>query len=250
MVRYRLTIEYDGTNYVGWQRQITGSSIQQELEDAVKAFCGENSLVQGAGRTDAGVHALGQVAHVDIKRKTDGNTVRNALNAHLWPQPISILKAEVVPNDFHARFSAQARSYVYVIINRRAPIAIQRHRAWHISRPLKSASMHEAAQRLIGKHDFSTFRASHCQAKSPIKTLTSIDVRQVGERIEIVTSAPSFLYHQVRNFVGTLKLVGEGKWDADDVSKALEACDRQKGGPTAPPGGLFLTQITYPPNTP
>jgi len=248
MTRYCLTIEYDGTNYVGWQRQKTGSSIQQELEDAVEAFCGERTLVQGAGRTDSGVHALGQVAHVDIIRETDGSTVRDALNAHLRPSPISVLKAQVVPNQFHARFSAQARSYSYRIINRKAPLTTERHFAWHVSTPLDTGSMQLAAQRLIGKHDFSTFRASHCQAKSPVKTLTKINVNRVGERIEIAASARSFLYHQVRNFVGTLRLVGEGKWTADDISDALKACDRKQGGPTAPPEGLFLTQITYPPN--
>ena len=248
MTRYLLTIEYEGTDYVGWQRQKTGSSIQQELENAVEAFCGERTLVQGAGRTDAGVHALGQVAHVDIIRETDGSTVRDALNAHLRPNPISVLEAQAVSNHFHARFSAQARSYSYRIINRRAPLTTKRHLAWHVSTHLDTDSMQLAAQRLIGKHDFSTFRASHCQAKSPVKTLTTINVNRVGERIEIATNAPSFLHHQVRNFVGTLRLVGEGKWTADDVSNALEACDRKEGGPTAPPEGLFLTQITYPPN--
>ena len=249
MTRYCLTIEYEGTNYIGWQRQKTGASIQQELEDAVEAFCGERTLVQGAGRTDAGVHALRQVAHVDIIRETDGNTVRDALNAHLRPNPISVLKAKAVSNQFHARFSAQARSYSYRIINRKARLTTERHLAWHVPTSLDTGLMQLAGQRLIGKHDFSTFRASHCQAKSPVKTLTTINVTRVGERIEITTSAPSFLYHQVRNFVGTLRLVGEGKWTADDVSNALEACDRKKGGPTAPPQGLFLTQITYPPNT-
>jgi len=248
MTRYCLTIEYEGTNYVGWQRQKTGASIQQELEEAVEAFCGEKTLVQGGGRTDSGVHALGQVAHVDIIRETVGSTVRDALNAHLRPSPISVLKAQAVSNQFHARFSAQARSYIYRIINRRAPLTTERHLAWHVSTPLDTGSMQLAAQRLIGKHDFSTFRASHCQAKSPVKTLTTINVNRVGELIEIAASAPSFLYHQVRNFVGTLRLVGEGKWTADDISDALEACDRKQGGPTAPPEGLFLTQITYPPN--
>ena len=248
MTRYCLTIEYEGTNYVGWQRQKTGASIQQELEEAVEAFCGEKTLVQGGGRTDSGVHALGQVAHVDIIRETVGSTVRDALNAHLRPSPISVLNAQVVPNQFHARFSAQARSYSYRIINRKAPLTTERHFAWHVSTPLDTGSMQLAAQRLIGKHDFSTFRASHCQAKSPVKTLTKINVNRVGERIEIAASARSFLYHQVRNFVGTLRLVGEGKWTADDISDALKACDRKQGGPTAPPEGLFLTQITYPPN--
>lgn len=248
MTRYHLVIEYDGTDYVGWQRQDNGPSIQEELERAVHAFCGETVVVQGAGRTDAGVHALGQAAHVDIHRDTDANTVRDALNAHLRPNPISVLQAVAVSEEFHARFSAQARSYRYRIINRRSPLATQRYLAWHVGVELDAGAMHEAAQRLIGKHDFSTFRASMCQAKTPVKTLTSLDVSRDGEVIDICASAPSFLHHQVRNFVGTLKLVGEGKWTADDISEALAARDRTKGGPTAPPEGLFLTEVTYPPN--
>ena len=249
MTRYYLVIEYDGTNYVGWQRQDNGPSIQEELEKAVFAFCGETVLVQGAGRTDAGVHALGQAAHVDIERDTDAKTVRDALNAHLRPNPISVLEATAVSDEFHARFSAQARSYLYRIINRRAPLATQRDFAWHVGVLLDAELMNEAAQQLIGKHDFSTFRASMCQAKSPVKTLTSLDVTREGDAINVRASAPSFLHHQVRNFVGTLKLVGEGKWTASDVSQALAARDRTKGGPTAPPEGLFLTSVTYPPNS-
>jgi tRNA pseudouridine38-40 synthase len=249
MTRYYLVIEYDGTDYVGWQRQDNGPSIQEELEKAVHGFCGETVAVQGAGRTDAGVHALGQAAHVDIERDTDANTVRDALNAHLRPNPISVLQVAAVSDDFHARFSAQARSYLYRIINRRAPTATQRHLTWHVGVNLDAQAMHEAAQRLIGKHDFSTFRASTCQAKSPIRTLTSLDVSRDGVVIDIRASAPSFLHHQVRNFVGTLKLVGEGKWTAENISEALAACDRTKGGQTAPPEGLFLTKVTYPPNS-
>jgi tRNA pseudouridine38-40 synthase len=205
--------------------------------------------VQGAGRTDAGVHALGQAAHVDIERDTDANTVRDALNAHLRPNPRSVLQADAVSDEFHARFSAEARSYLYRIINRRAPTATQRYLTWHVGVNLDALAMHEAAQRLIGKHDFSTFRASTCQAKSPIRTLTSLDVSRDGEVIDIRASAPSFLHHQVRNLVGTLKLVGEGKWTADNISEALAACDRSKGGQTAPPEGLFLTKVDYPPNS-
>jgi tRNA pseudouridine38-40 synthase len=249
MTRYYLVIEYDGTDYVGWQRQDNGPSIQEELEKAVHGFCGETVAVQGAGRTDAGVHALGQAAHVDIQRDTDANTVRDALNAHLRPNPISVLQVMAVSDEFHARFSAQARSYLYRIINRRAPTATQRYLTWHVGVNLDAEAMHEAAQRLIGKHDFSTFRASTCQAKSPIRTLTSLDVSRDGEVIDIHASAPSFLHHQVRNFVGTLKLVGEGKWTADNISEALAACDRTKGGQTAPPEGLFLTKVDYPPNS-
>ncbi|MBK19140.1 MAG: tRNA pseudouridine(38-40) synthase TruA [Rhodospirillaceae bacterium] len=248
MTRYYLKIEYDGTDFVGWQRQDNGPSIQEEIEKAVTGFCGETVVVQGAGRTDAGVHALGQVAHVDIERDTDSDTVRDALNAHLRPNPISILEVSQVSQDFHARFSAQSRSYLYRIVNRRAPLATERHFAWHIGIPLDADTMHQAAQRLIGKHDFSTFRASICQAKSPVKTLTSLDITRRGEEIEIQATAPSFLHHQVRNFVGTLKLVGEGKWTTEDVGDALAACDRTKGGPTAPPEGLYLTEVSYPPN--
>jgi tRNA pseudouridine38-40 synthase len=248
MTRYHLVIEYDGTDYVGWQRQDNGPSIQEELEKAVHAFCGETAVVQGAGRTDAGVHALGQAAHVDIERDTNANTVREALNAHLRPNPIAVLQAIAVSDDFHARFSAQARSYLYRIINRRAPTATQRYLTWHVGVNLDAQAMHEAAQRLIGKHDFSTFRATTCQAKSPIRTLNSLDVSRDGEVIDIRASATSFLHHQVRNFVGTLKLVGEGKWTADNISEALAACDRTKGGQTAPPEGLFLTKVAYPPN--
>ncbi|NKB19091.1 MAG: tRNA pseudouridine(38-40) synthase TruA [Alphaproteobacteria bacterium] len=248
MTRYYLVIEYDGTDYVGWQRQDNGPSIQEELEKAIQRFCGEIVTIQGAGRTDAGVHALGQAAHVDIERDTDANTVKDALNAHLRPHPIAVLQAAEVPDEFHARFSAQARSYIYRIINRRAPLTTQRHLAWHVGVTLDASAMHEAAQRLVGKHDFTTFRASVCQAKSPIRSMTSLDVTYEGDTIDIRASAPSFLHHQVRNFVGTLKLVGEGKWTADDVSNALAACDRTKAGQTAPPGGLFLTDVSYPPN--
>lgn len=250
MTRYCLVIEYDGTDYVGWQRQKNGPSIQKEIEKAVYAFCGEVVIVQGAGRTDAGVHALGQAAHIDIKRDTDINEVREALNAHLRPNPISVLEVILVPEEFHARFSAQSRSYLYRIVNRRAPLAAQRNFAWHVGVPLDVDSMNKAAQQLVGQHDFSTFRASRCQAKSPVKTLTSIEVIRYGQTIDIRTSAPSFLHHQVRNFVGTLKLVGEGKWTLEDVSKALDARDRRKGGPTAPSKGLFLTDVAYPMSSP
>lgn len=245
MTRYRLTLEYDGTPFVGWQRQANGPSVQQALEEAVTAFCGERAGVMGAGRTDAGVHALGQAAHVDIARKTDAETVRNALNFHLRPAPVIVLDAVPVGDDFHARFSATGRRYRYRILNRRAMPALERNRVWWLQVPLDAVAMHEAAQRLVGHHDFSTFRATVCQAKSPVKTLDRLDVMRHGDEISVEAAARSFLHHQVRNLVGTLKLVGEGKWSADDVARALEARDRVAGGPTAPAEGLYLIDVAY-----
>ncbi len=246
MTRYKLTIEYDGRPFVGWQRQTNGTSVQQSLEEAVQAFCGEKTRVYGAGRTDAGVHALGQVAHVDFSRKTDGGTVRDALNAHLRPAPVAVIQAQAVGDGFHARTSARQRNYLYRIANRRAPLALEDGRAWHVQMELDAASMHDAAQVLVGKHDFTTFRASQCQAKSPVKTLTAVEVERIGTEILFHVRARSFLHHQVRNIVGTLKLVGEGKWNEADVKAALEVCDRSSGGPTAPPDGLYLTRVDYP----
>ncbi len=246
MTRWKLIVEYDGTPFVGWQRQENGPSVQAALEDAVFAFCGERAVAQGAGRTDAGVHAAGQVAHVDIARETNGDTVRDALNFHLKPAPIAVLSAEAVGEDFHARFSAIGRAYRYRIVNRRAPLALALGRAWHLVQPLDAGRMHEAAQSLVGNHDFTSFRSSICQAPSPVKTLDRLDVARLGETIEIVAEARSFLHHQVRNMVGTLKLVGEGKWSAQDVTQALAARDRSKAGPTAPPEGLCLERVTYP----
>ena len=246
MTRYKLVIEYDGTNFVGWQRQTNGSSVQAALEDAVKGFCGEIITVYGAGRTDSGVHALAQVAHVDIDRDTTADTVRDALNAHLRPVPVSVLSATAVPDTFHARFSAIERVYRYRIINRRSPPAISHGQAWHVPVPLDTDAMDDAAQVLVGKHDFTTFRATLCQAKSPVKTLTSLKIVRREDDISIHARARSFLHHQVRNIVGTLKLVGEGKWTKADVVAALGACDRARGGPTAPAQGLYLTEVVYP----
>ena len=245
MTRYRLTIEYDGTPFVGWQRQANGMSVQQALEEAVTAFCGETVLVQGAGRTDAGVHAAGQVAHVDIARETDAETVVAAVNFHLRPAPVVVLDAAAVGDGFHARFSAVGRCYRYRILNRRPKPALDRDRVWWVPVPLDAAAMHAAAQLLVGKHDFTSFRAAACQAKSPVKTLDRLDVARDGDAIIVEAAAPSFLHHQVRNLVGTLKLVGEGKWTAADVADALAARDRMAGGPTAPAGGLYLVAVRY-----
>ena len=243
--RYRLTLEYDGSDFVGWQRQDNGRSIQQSIEEAIERFSGESVRVFGAGRTDAGVHALGQVAHFDLAKTTDAETVANALNAHLRPDPIAVLAAEAVDQDFDARISARMRAYEYLIVNRRAPLTVRHSRAWHVARPLDAAAMYEAAQTLVGNHDFSTFRANHCQAKSPVKTLDTLDVERMDDEIRVFARARSFLHHQVRNMVGTLELVGAGKWTADDVSVALAACDRRHGGPTAPADGLYLVAVGY-----
>lgn len=246
MTRYKLTVEYDGGPFVGWQRQENGLSIQQALEEAIHGFCGETVTVFGAGRTDAGVHAKGQVAHIDIEKPVTPDTVRDAINAHLRPHPIAVLAVEPAVDGFDARFSAIERSYLYRIVNRRAPLAIDRGHAWYVPAPLDTKAMIEGAERLVGRHDFSTFRASVCQARSPVKTLDALDVTRDGDDITIRARARSFLHHQIRNFAGTLKLVGEGKWTPDDVTAALEARDRARGGPTAPPDGLYLTSVRYP----
>jgi len=243
--RYKLTIEYDGTPFVGWQKQDNGRGVQDAIAEAIHGFCGERVTVAGAGRTDTGVHALGQVAHIDLARETDANTVRDALNFHLKPEPISILQAEEVDAEFDARFSATRRHYLYRIINRRAPLTVDRDLAWQVSVPLDAARMDEAAQMLVGNHDFTTFRASQCQAASPVKTLDALDVRREGEAIVIIARARSFLHSQVRSFAGTLKAVGEGKMTVRDVKLALEACDRSRCGPVAPPDGLYLMQVDY-----
>ncbi len=245
MTRYKLTLEYDGAGFVGWQRQDNGPSVQAALEAAVAGFCGEAVTAQGAGRTDAGVHALGQVAHIDLAKETDADTVRDALNAHLKPAAVAVLAAQVVDDDFHARFSALERAYRYRIVNRRAPLALDRGRAWFVPQPLDAAAMQAAASALIGKHDFTSFRASQCQAKSPVKTLDVLDVSRDGQELRIEARARSFLHHQVRNMVGTLKLVGEGKWTRAEVARALEARDRAAAGPTAPADGLYLVSVGY-----
>lgn len=245
MPRYRLTLEYDGTDYVGWQRQTNGPSIQAALESAIHAFCGETVTVTAAGRTDAGVHALGQVAHVDLAKDWDTDTVQGAVNQHLRPQPIAVLAAEAVDETFHARFSASERSYLYRIVCRRAPLTFDRGRAWHVGRDLDAEAMHKAAQVLVGRHDFSTFRDAQCQAKSPVKTLDALDVSRAGEVIELRTRARSFLHRQVRSMVGSLSHVGEGKWTGEDLKAALDARDRRACGVIAPPDGLYLVAVAY-----
>ena len=245
MPRFKLIIEYDGTPFVGWQVQDKGVSVQGAIAAAVAAFSGETVPVQGAGRTDAGVHALGQVAHVDLTKDWNVDNVRDALNFHLRPQPIAVLAAERVAADFDARFSATKRHYLYRVANRRADLALDVNRAWRIGRPLDAEAMHGAAQRLIGKHDFTTFRAAECQAKSPVKTLDRLDVTRSGEELHVTAVARSFLHHQVRSIVGSLVHVGEGKWSADDLTAALAARDRARCGQVAPPQGLYLVRVEY-----
>jgi tRNA pseudouridine38-40 synthase len=245
MPRYKLTLEYDGRPFRGWQRQSDGDSVQQALEDAVRSLCGEEVQVVGAGRTDAGVHATGQVAHLDLARTVTPETLRNALNHHLRPRPIAVLEAALVPDGFHARFSATARQYVYRIVNRRAPLTLEAGRAWQVPTPLDAEVMHEAAQRLIGRHDFTSFRSALCQAKSPVKTLDRLAVKRLGDRLEITALARSFLHHQVRNMVGTLKLIGEGRWPVERTEAVLAARDRAAAGPTAPACGLYLVRVDY-----
>jgi tRNA pseudouridine38-40 synthase len=245
MPRYKLTIEYDGGPFVGWQIQDNGPSVQGVLAQALEAFCGEKVSVQGAGRTDAGVHALGQVGHVDLARDWDEDTVRDALNAHLRPHPVAILKAEQVDDSFDARFSAVRRHYLYRMVNRRADLALERGRAWRIAQPLDLAAMQAAAERLVGRHDFTTFRNVECQAKSAVKTLDQLEVHRAGDDLKVVASARSFLHSQVRSMVGALALVGEGKWTADDVSTALAKRDRAACAPVAPPDGLYLVKVDY-----
>jgi len=245
MPRYRIVIEYDGGPFVGWQRQANGPSVQHALEEAVRAFSGENVVVKGAGRTDAGVHALGQVAHFDLERERGTDTIRDAVNAHLRPQPITVISAEEVAADFDARFSAKRRHYLYRISDRRAPPALDRGRVWWVMQPLAADAMHEAAQALIGQHDFTTFRSAECQAKSPVKTLDRLDVSRDGNEVIVRADARSFLHNQVRSMVGALKKVGEGKWPVGAVGEALEARDRSRSGPVAPPDGLYLVAVDY-----
>jgi len=245
MPRYRLTIEYDGAPFVGWQRQAEGASVQGVLENAIEKLSGARVTVHGAGRTDAGVHALGQVAHFDLDKEFTPDKVRDALNHHVRPSPVVVLDAAAVTEDFHARFSACQRHYLFRILNRRAPSALDAGKVWHVPVKLDADAMHHAAQGLVGSHDFTTFRATECQAQSPVKTLDRIDVSRRGEEIHITTNARSFLHHQVRSFVGSLKLVGEGKWNAHDLEVALEARDRSACGPVCPPDGLYLVNVEY-----
>ena len=253
--RYKFTIEYIGTDYYGWQIQPDHPTIQGSIQTAIKNFCDQDVEVQSAGRTDAGVHAWAQIAHADFenfKTPMEPFEITKAINAHLRDEPISIIHTDIADEDFHARFSAKNKLYVYRILNRQAPPAIDQDRLWHIKRPLNVSAMQDAAQSLIGQHDFSTFRDSQCQAKNPVRTLDRLSVTaheydpHGGVEIRIEAEAMSFLHHMVRNIAGTLTLIGEGKWSAADLTKALEACDRTKGGQTAPAHGLYLKRIDYP----
>jgi tRNA pseudouridine38-40 synthase len=246
LTRFALTVEFDGRPFMGWQRQDHGPSVQQAIEDAAFAVTGERVAVHAAGRTDAGVHGLGMRAHLDIAKPLTAFRLGEALNALLRPNPVAILDCTEVPDDFHARFSCLARHYEYRIITRRAPLTWENGLAWRIPQPLDAEAMHEAAQLLVGRHDFTTFRAVHCQSASPVKSLDRLDVVRDGERLSIYASARSFLHHQVRSMVGCLALVGQGKWTAADLRDALEARDRARLGLNAPPDGLFFVRADYP----
>ncbi len=245
MPRYKLVIEYDGTPFVGWQFQANGLSVQGCIEEALLRFTGEQVRIQGAGRTDTGVHATHQVAHVDLAKDWRTDTVRDALNAHLKPEPIAVLAVSQVDGSFNARMSAVKRHYVYRLVTRRAPLALDVHRAWHVKWQLDAQAMHDAAQVLVGKHDFTTFRAAECQSASPVKTLDRLDVERTGDEIRVFASARSFLHHQVRSFVGCLQQVGSGRWTRGDLRDALESRDRSRCAPLAPPCGLYLCGVDY-----
>ena len=245
--RYKAVVEYDGTTLLGWQKQLDGPSAQEFLEKAIFDFCGQNTEVYGAGRTDAGVHALAQVAHFDLNSPIDTFRIREAMNAHLreLEAPVSVLSIKAVDDDFNARFSAQGRSYIYRITNRRSPLILDKYRSWWVYVPLDVEKMRQAAEYLLGHHDFSSFRASKCQAKSPLKTLDVFEITQKDEEITCYVKAKSFLHHQVRNMVGTLKMVGDGHLNPEDIKSILEAKDRSAAGPTAPAHGLYLKEIFY-----
>ena len=245
MPRYRITVEYDGGPFCGWQMQDNGPSVQAALVEAVHKLASEHVQVFGAGRTDAGVHALGQVAHFDLYSRWRVDKIRDGLNFHLKPQPVAVLEAEETDDEFHARFSATGRHYLYKLIARRSPLTVDRGHAWRVSKPLDVAAMHEAGQVLCGTHDFTTFRSAHCQAKSPVKSIDKVSVTQVGQTIWIEVSARSFLHNQVRSIAGSLKMVGEGAWSQGDMKDALEAADRSRCGPVAPPDGLYLVAVDY-----
>jgi tRNA pseudouridine38-40 synthase len=245
MPRYRVTLEYDGTPFVGWQVQAGGLSVQGRLAEAIRRFAGETVMPRGAGRTDAGVHALGQVAHFDLSREWPLHTVRAAINFHLKPEPVAVLDCAIVPESFDARFSATARHYRYRILSRPAHPVLDRDRAWWVPQPLDAAAMRDAGQALVGRHDFTTFRAASCQSRSPVKTLDRLAVTAAGDEVVIEASARSFLHNQVRSMVGSLKLVGEGKWSVADVAGALAAKDRSACGPVAPARGLYLVRVDY-----
>ncbi len=245
MQRYRLILEFDGAPFVGWQRQDNGLSVQGALEEAIFRFCGERATAHSAGRTDAGVHALAMTAHVDLEKDVDPGIIRDAVNHHLRPAPIAIIAADRADPDFHARFSATQRHYRYRIANRRAPLTLDAGRLWRLSPPLDADAMREAAQVLVGKHDFTTFRASTCQATTPVKTLSSISATRCGDEVRIETSARSFLHHQVRSMVGSLVEVGVGRWSAADFADAFRAADRQRCGQVAPADGLYFLRADY-----
>ncbi len=246
MTRWALKLEYDGTGFVGWQRQATGPSIQSALEEAAAGLAGGPVAATAAGRTDAGVHATGQVAHLDLARAMTPEQLVAALNYHLKPHPIAVLQAAAVAPSWNARFTAIGRAYLYRVLNRPARPALLAHRAWHLPRPLDVGAMQRAGAHLLGRHDFTSFRAAACQASSPLRTLDRLDVTRAGEEVHVIAEARSFLHHQVRNIVGTLRLVGEGRWQPDDVAAALAARNRAAAGPTAPPDGLYLTGVRYP----
>lgn len=246
MTRFALTLEFDGTPFQGLQRQKHGPSVQQSVEEAAEAVTGEEVRLHSAGRTDTGVHALAMRSHIDIEKNIEPFRLMEALNAHLRPDPIAVTHCEIVPDDWHARFSCIGRSYVYRIANRRPPLTLHINRAWQVPQELDHKAMHRAAQSLVGQHDFTTFRSVHCQAQSPIKTLDRLDVERDGEEIRIHAEARSFLHHQVRSMVGCLKLVGQGIWREEQVGDALAAKDRQELGLNAPPHGLYFVKATYP----
>ncbi|CDO34723.1 MULTISPECIES: tRNA pseudouridine(38-40) synthase TruA [Novosphingobium] len=246
MTRYALTLEFDGGPFMGLQRQAHGPSVQQSVEDAVHAITGETAIMHAAGRTDAGVHALAMQAHVEIEKPFTPFRLMEAINAKLRPDPIAVTACEEVPDDWHARFSCIGRAYVYRIVNRRAPLTLERGKAWQVAKPLDAQAMHRAAQFLVGRHDFTTFRSVHCQAQSPLKTLDRLDVRREGEHVLIEAEARSFLHHQVRSMVGCLAMVGMGRWREEQVREALEARDRQALGLNAPPDGLYFVRAVYP----
>lgn len=246
MTRFRLTVEYDGRPFMGWQRQGHGPSVQQAIEEAIAAITGETAPVHAAGRTDAGVHAVAMAAHVDLAKAITSFRLMEGVNARLRPQPVAILSCETVAEEWHARFSCIGRRYLYRIVNRRAPLALDQGRAWRVPQPLDAAAMQQAAQILVGTHDFTTFRSVHCQSASPVKSLDQLDVRRFGNEIEIEAAARSFLHHQVRSMVGCLAMVGRGQWTKADLERALRARDRAALGFNAPPDGLYFVEARYP----